>query len=228
MSEKKSYYQAYDERYKQVHQEGIQWFSDAPSKIVEQTIKQYHIPKQADILEIGCGEGRDAENLLNKGYHLLATDISAEAIGYCKEKFPQFQHNFCTLDCLNDTMQQKFDFIYAVAVLHMFVLDEDRQKFYQFIGSHLKESGVALIGTMGDGSFESCSNPDDAFALQSRTHEQTGKEMMLASTSCRVVNFTTFHDEIQKAGLELLESGMTCVPPDFPVMMVAVVKGRRD
>ena len=224
MSGEKSYYQAYDERYKQVHRKGMQWFSDEPSEIVEQTIEQYHIPKQANILEIGCGEGRDAKNLLTKGYHLLATDISSEAISYCKEKFPQFQHNFCTLDCLNDTIQQKFDFIYAMAVLHMFVLDEDRTKFYRFIAEHLTENGVALIGTMGDGSFESSSNPDDAFDVQPRTHEQTGKEIMMASTSCRMINFTTFYKEICSAGLEQLESETTSILPDFLVMMVSVVK----
>lgn len=48
----------------------------------------------------------------------------------------------------------------------MFVLDDDRKKFYNFIGEHLKENGIALIGTMGKGEFESCSNPDDAFTLR--------------------------------------------------------------
>lgn len=60
-----------------------------------------------------------------------------------------------------------------------------------------------MIGTMGNGEFESCSNPDDAFTLQSRTHEQTGKDMMIAGTSCRIVNFDTLHKEIHSAGLEL-------------------------
>lgn len=87
--------------------------------------------------------------------------------------------------------------------------------------------GIALIGTMGNGEFESCSNPDDAFTLQSRTHEQTGKDMMIAGTSCRIVNFDTMHKEIHSAGLECLESGMTSILPDFPVMMVAVVKKER-
>lgn len=227
MEKRRNYYEAYEDRYQQVHGEGIQWFSDSPSEIVEQVIKKYGISKQAQILEIGCGEGRDAGYLLKEGYHLLATDLSKEAINYCKEKFSGFQDNFCTLDCLNEKMEQKFDFIYAVAVLHMFVLDEDRKKFYDFIGEHLKENGIALIGTMGDGEFDSCSNPDDAFTLQPRTHEQTGREMMLAGTSCRIVNFNTFQEEIVRAGLEQLESRKTSILPDFPVMMVAVVKKER-
>lgn len=220
----KRYDEAYDDRYRQVHREGMQWSSDNPSPIVQQTIDRIQLPQKADILEIGCGEGRDAALLLKKGYRLLATDISSEAIAYCRQKFPVFQDSFCRLDCLHDRLDQRFDLIYAVAVLHMFVLNEDRQRFYQFIKEHLKEDGVSLIGTMGDGSEEWQSDINDAFTLQMRTHEQTGKRMMLAGTSCCVVSFPTFQKEIEQAKLEVLESGMTSVLPDFPVMMYAVVK----
>ena len=50
-------------------------------------IQKYHISFQDSILEIGCGEGRDARAVLEKGYNLLATDISKEAIEYCKKQF---------------------------------------------------------------------------------------------------------------------------------------------
>ena len=90
MEQKRSYYEAYEDRYQQVHREGVQWFSDSPSKIVGQVIQKYGITKQAEILEIGCGEGRDAAYLLKEGYHILATDLSKEAIDYCKEKFSDF------------------------------------------------------------------------------------------------------------------------------------------
>ena len=227
MEQKRRYYEAYEERYRQVHGEGLQWSSDSPSEIVGQVIQKYGITKQAQMLEIGCGEGRDAAYLLKEGYHLLATDLSGEAIAYCREKYPDFRENFCTLDCLNERLEQKFDFIYAVAVLHMFVLEEDRSKFYQFIGEHLKENGVALIGTMGDGKMEVCSNPEEAFPLQRRTHGQTGREMMLAGTSCRVVSFDTFQQAIHSAGLKELEMGLTSILPDFPTMMVAVIKAEK-
>ena len=76
MKEQRRYYEAYDERYKQVHQKSLQWFSSLPSKIVEETITEYGISKISKILEIGCGEGRDAIYLMKNGYDLLATDVS--------------------------------------------------------------------------------------------------------------------------------------------------------
>ena len=56
----KKYYEAYDERYKIVHQKGIRWFGKKESSILKRTIKKYQITKKHSILEIGCGEGRDA------------------------------------------------------------------------------------------------------------------------------------------------------------------------
>ena len=67
MKEQRRYYEAYDERYKQVHQKSLQWFSSLPSKIVEETITEYGISKISKILEIGCGEGRDAIYLMKNG-----------------------------------------------------------------------------------------------------------------------------------------------------------------
>lgn len=79
---------------------------------------------------------------------------------------PEFDKNFSILDCLSDNLDKLFDFIYAVAVVHMLVLDEDRNRFYQFIYNHLKPEGLALICTMGDGECEMKSDISKAFEIQ--------------------------------------------------------------
>ena len=62
--EKRPYYEAYDDRYRQVHREKLEWFTRTPSPIVEQTIREYQLGTNSRILELGCGEGRDAIHLL--------------------------------------------------------------------------------------------------------------------------------------------------------------------
>lgn len=224
MQEEQQYYHAYELRYQQVHRQGLQWTSDTPTPIVRQTIEQYQIPQQAQILEIGCGEGRDAAPLLREGRNLLATDVSPESIRYCREKLPDFAASFAVVDCLHDRLERKFDFIYAVAVLHMLVLDEDRARFYRFIREHLKPEGLALICTMGDGQVQMQSDITTAFSLQPRCHQQTGQELMLAGTSCRMVDFLTFSRELKQGGLVQVESGLSAAPPEFSSLMYAVVK----
>lgn len=221
----RKYYEAYDDRYRQIHGAGLQWFYDDPTPIVMETVDEFHIPKSSKILELGCGEGRDAYPLLKCGYDLIATDISEAAIRYAGQKWPEFAGRFAVLDCVCADIPERFDFIYAVAVVHMLVEDSDRDGFYTFIRKHLNPGGIALICSMGDGETERKTDIQTAFDLQSRTHEQTGREVQIASTSCRMVSFATLHEELQRNGLVVIKEGMTASEPDFPVLMYAVVKG---
>jgi SAM-dependent methyltransferase len=223
----RKYYEAYDDRYRQVHENQLQWASDRPTELVWEIVEKYGAASDWTILELGCGEGRDAVRLLQLGCRLTATDISPEAIRYCRSRWPEFEANFQVLDCINGVLNEKYDFIYAVAVIHMLVEDEDRSAFYGFIRDHLKENGIALICTMGDGTIDRQSDISTAFELRERIHEGSGQKMLLAGTSCRMVMWKTFLSEMGENNLEVLEHGLTEVPPDFPVMMYALVKSKR-
>ena len=221
---RQKYYEAYDDRYRQIHGQNLQWSSDQPSAIVARTMERFSISRGDALLEIGCGEGRDAAVLLREGYRLLATDFSPEAIRYCREKLPAYAEQFQRVNCVADKLERRFDFIYAVAVVHMLVADEDRDGFYAFVREHLKPGGVALICTMGDGQLELQSDVAAAFDVAERIHEGTGKMVQVAGTSCRMVSFETFCRELRRNGLAVLSQGFTAVEPDFPQMMYAVVK----
>ena len=220
----RKYYEAYDDRYTLVHKHNLQWSSDVPSAIVLNVMKKYGIGVDASVLELGCGEGRDAYALLRQGYKLMATDISEEAIRYCQGKWPEFAECFQTLDCIRGRLPQKYDCIYAIAVVHMLVEDADRAAFYRFIKEHLCENGIALICTMGNGEMVMQSDISTAFDLQLRTHGVSGEKLMLAGTSCRMVAWNTFLEEIMENGLQVREKGLTEVLPDFNIMMYAVVE----
>ena len=221
----RNYYEAYDDRYRQVHGQNLQWFYDDPTPIVQEMMEKFGITKDHKLLELGCGEGRDAYPLLKQGYDLLATDISPAAIEYAKKKWPEYSNRFQVLDCISGEIGEQFSFIYAVAVVHMLVEDPHRNTFYAFLHNHLAPDGVALICTMGDGKMQHRTDVATAFDLQERTHEQTGKTVQVANTSCRVVDFETLHRELKYNHLIILEEGTTAAPPDFPVLMYAVVKG---
>lgn len=215
------YYEAYDERYRAVHDIGLRWTSDVKTPIVLESLEKYS-EKRGKVLETGCGEGRDANAVLNAGYDLYASDISAEAIDFCKAQAPVYADRFFTLDFINGTLDMKFDFIYSVAVLHMLTEDNDRAAFYRFIKEHLSPDGKALVLSMGDGEREFRTDPDAAFDLKER--ECMGKTVEVVSTTCRIVSFDTFEHEIKSAGFEILEKGVTSCEPEFDRLMYAVIK----
>ena len=219
------YYNAYDKRYRHVHERNISWSSNNNTKIISKLIDKYGIKKGDNILEIGCGEGRDSKYLLDNGYNLLATDVSAEAINYCKKKDYQHVDNYEVLDVLNcGNFSNKFKFIYSVACLHMLVLQEDRDKYFKFISNHLEDNAIAVILSMGDGFEESYSDISNAWVNSKRIHQETGEEMNIAATSCKIVSFDTLFKEVDDNDLNVIEHGITEVIPDFPQIMYIVVK----
>ena len=218
----KRYYEAYDERYKAIHQKGFSWAGDVATPMVLEVMRRFDLPKEARILEIGCGEGRDARAVLDEGYDLLATDISPEAISYCKSRFPKYADRFAVLDCLNGDCRDTFDMIYAVAVLHMLVEDEDRKCFYSFIREHLSDNGIALVCSMGDGESEFSTRAEEAFEIRERNH--FSGPVQVASTSCRMVGFGKFEEEISEAGMAIVEKGLTSAMPDFDNLLYAVIR----
>ena len=75
---------------------------------------------------------------------------------------------------------------------------------------------------MGDDQAETQSDITKAFEIQERNHE--AGPMMVAGTSCRMVSFSTFEEELQRNRLEIIEKGITSGLPDFDRLMYAVVK----
>jgi len=220
MAERK-YYEAYDERYKAAHAKGVRWMGDVHSPIVPEIIGRYGL-EGVPMLELGCGEGRDAIPLLERGVDLTATDISPEAIDYCKKLCPAHEGAFRVLDCVKDRLEKRFGFVFAVAVVHMLVLDEDRDGFYRSVRDHLTDDGIGLVCSMGDGETERMSDISTAFELQERLYE--GGSIRVAGTSCRMVSFPHFEEEIVRNGLVIVEKGLTAIEPEFSQVMFAVVK----
>ena len=217
----KKYYEAYNERYKILHKQNRQCFSTNTTPILKEVIKKYNITTKHKILELGCGEGRDSIVLLEKGYPLLATDISKEVIKYSQNRYIKHKDSFRQLNCLNDTLNDHYDFIFAVALLHMFVVQEDRNKFYQFIYDHLSHNAIALITSMGDGINEYESDITKAYTMIEK--EYHGEKIAVPHTSCKIVNIETLKLELQEY-FNIIDIGLTSIPDEFSHMIYVVIR----
>ena len=189
---KEDYYKAYEKRYSQVHQTGQLWEMHKYSREVIDTINEYNITKDDKILDLGCGEGRDAIYLLDNGYNVLAVDYSTSAIQKCNELTEnKYKNNFKQFDLITDNIDEKFDFIYSIAVIHMFVNEKHRQKFYQFIYNHLKENGKALVIAMGDGKKEYSSDVNNAFLNSERININNNKNTIDTIFNAKLIFYTS-------------------------------------
>ena len=221
----KEYYKAYEERYKDTYKYNTLWETTKPTQIIINTIIKYNINKNSKILDLGCGEGRDTINLLNKGYNVLGIDYSKTVINKCNELTNnKYINNFKQLDILNDKLNMKFDFIYSIAVIHMFLLDSDRNTFYKFIYNHLNEDGYALIISMGDGTSEYTSDINKSFNKVKRININTNKELEVAETSCNIKNKDNLIKEIENNNLKIIKMNIIDTVPNFDRCMSVIVR----
>ena len=226
----KRYYEAYDDRYKQVHQsQNKPWAGYEPSPTIEQLLKKYGADSDSTILEIGCGEGQNAIYLMQKNYTVEASDVSPEAIRWCKEQAKLAgvdEERFFVMDILNNHLDKEYDFIFSVAVLHMLVDDKDRREFFNFVRNHLKDTGKAFIVVMGDGKITYKTDSSKAFELSNRPFED--KTIQVATTSCRIVTWDQYLQEFQEADLKVLDHFLDKTISGFEISMVAVAEKEKS
>lgn len=187
-------------------------------------IDKYNINKNDKILDLGCGEGRDSIYLLDNGYNVLAVDYSINVINKCNELTNnKYINNFKQFDLIKDKLNDKYKFIYSIAVLHMFVEDNHRNSFYKCIYNHLEEDGIALIISMGDGVKEYKSNIEEAFNDAKRINTNNNVLVNVVSTSCCIKNIDNIKEEIENNELKILDISIVDDLPNFDKCICAVV-----
>lgn len=217
----KDYYKAYEKRYKQDYKENMLWSSKLFTPDVINFIDDYKANKQDRILDLGCGEGRNAIYLLEKGYNVLAIDYSSSVIDMCnKLSSNKYERHFKQFDIIEDEEKEKFNYIYSIAVLHMFVLKEHRNKFLSFIRTYLLEDGRCLLCVLGDGKQNYTSNIKDAFKDTKRVVMNTNKNLDIATTSCNIVNWEELEQEILENDLLIEKNGYQLIFQSLIILCV--------
>ena len=99
--------------------------------IVESGVKQIQNPR---ILDIGCGIGRWAENLINQFDSYTGVDFSEGFIDYASKKFSDNEnikfYNNSILNLDKEILDSNFNFIICTGVL-MYVNDTNLSKFFK-------------------------------------------------------------------------------------------------
>lgn len=107
------------------------------------------LPKDSKLLEIGSGTGKDAVYINSLGYKLKLTDASQGFVDYLQQQ----GMDAVTFDVLEDDFNDKYDLIFADAVMLHFA-DIELEKIFKKVWSALLPKGrFALTVKKGDGEF---------------------------------------------------------------------------
>lgn len=156
MKQNQKYYSAYEDRYRRVYSQGIEYWTNDPIEIkdsinrLERFLKYYRLSaKNFKIIEFGCGEGHLAQYLVQKGYEYVGVDLSPSAIAKAKSRLHKFNlsGNFLLGDVTH--LDMIADESYNVSIdnfcLQMLVLDSDRHNYLSEITRILVKGGKAYF-----------------------------------------------------------------------------------
>lgn len=116
-----------------------------PHNLVVDSIQ--HLPKNAKVLDLGCGEGKDSFFLAKNNFGVVAVDFSEEGIRKLNEFAKKEKLNIkADVSDLKSYLQdcKKFDAIFALNVLQ-FIDEKNIFKIIKQIQSKTKPNGLNVI-----------------------------------------------------------------------------------
>lgn len=163
-----------------------------PSSFAVFCCKNY-LKENSNILELGCGNGRDAFYFASLKLNTHAVDLEKEEISYLKKinKFKNLQ--FYSKDFTKISKVETYDFVYSRFTIHS-INDEQEKDTLKNTFKNLKPDGLFLI--------EARSTKDDMFQKSIKISEYEGE----TDHYRRFVNYTEFLERLHENGFKIIHS----------------------
>jgi SAM-dependent methyltransferase len=123
---------------------------ESEANYIDDLIKKYSI-KANSILELGCGTGKHAILLVQKGYEIVGVDISQNMVDQAqkiilKNKSLGRKVSFSCADIRSLNLNKKFDAVISLFhVVSYQTTNQDLQKTFSVAKNHLNENGIFIF-----------------------------------------------------------------------------------
>jgi SAM-dependent methyltransferase len=139
----------------------VSWYQQRPA--VLDWIRDWNIPKDAKVFDIGGGDSLLPDYLLSEGFNAVTVlDISHAAIERAKNRLGERsnQISWVVSDIVDFNPSEKCDLWYDRAAFHFLVNDQDVQKYFDVARKAIKPGGRMVIGTFSVDGPKKCSGID--------------------------------------------------------------------
>jgi len=130
--------------------------------------------KFSDVIELGCGTGKNTEWLCERSKHVLAVDFSEEMVNAAKKKISSTNVDFVIADITTpwSFINRKVDLVTCSLILEHI---ENIDLIFQEVSQHLEKSGIFYIGELHPfkqymGSKARFERDSELFVLECYTH----------------------------------------------------------
>ena len=157
------------------------------------------LPKNAKILDVGCGPGRDAKFFLNQGFEVVAIDFSNEMLKIAKKVAPKVK--FIRSDFRNLKLpKNSFDGIWSYfSLLHL-----KRGEMHSLLSSLnkiLKNNGILFIATQeGKGEVIEPENLDNHYQIYKTFYSKEELSQLVKKSKFKIIEARTDFDRVKPKG----------------------------
>jgi len=171
-----------------------------------------------NILEIGCGNGRDSKFFSSKGHHVTGLDRSGKAIELCKSLYSNepIEFFFGEVTDITKINKKKYDLIYSRFVVHAMSINEELE---------MLKTSYQLLNNNGQ-FFIECRSINDPL---SNTGEVLSHTERIEGHYRRFIILEELKQRLIKVGFEIIEAiesnGLANLGEEDPVVIrVAAIK----
>jgi 2-polyprenyl-3-methyl-5-hydroxy-6-metoxy-1,4-benzoquinol methylase len=145
--------------YQTKNEQEVSWFQLYPETAV-QFLHLFQLPYNANIIDVGGGDSRLAEILLDKGYqNIWVLDISENAIEKAKTRMGEkaLAIHWIVSDITSFQPPVLFDFWYDRAAFHFLTEPEKIDHYISVAASAVRHNGFLTVGTFSEQGPAKCS-----------------------------------------------------------------------
>jgi trans-aconitate methyltransferase len=149
----------WDNIYEVKKQVELSWFELVPTLSLD-FIKEFQIPMDASIIDIGGGDSLLVDYLVQMGYSdITILDISANALDRAKQRLGERAGSvkWIVADVAQFKPDKPYDFWHDRAAFHFLTKDEQISYYHQVVRQALKDGGYLVIGTFSPNGPDKCS-----------------------------------------------------------------------
>lgn len=135
----------WDQLYRDKNFEAMPWFHPVLDPDLDHALSEYRI-SYGTVLDLGTGPGTQAMALAERGFEVIATDISETAVkkAALEAKRKGMDITFIKDDVLDSRLEQQFDLIFDRGCLNVLPV-ERRQDYKRIIYSLIKPGGFLFL-----------------------------------------------------------------------------------
>jgi ubiquinone/menaquinone biosynthesis C-methylase UbiE len=145
--------------YQTKRSEEVSWWQDHPKTSLA-LINQLNLPKTADIVDVGSGDSKLVDHLLDEGFECTTVlDISEQALARAKQRLGNRAKkvNWISSDIMKFQPDKSYDLWHDRATFHFLTTEPQIMKYLSVARESVKNNGYIVIGTFSVKGSKKCS-----------------------------------------------------------------------